>query len=80
MEIEQPECELGYTEEQVTRIMGTKLDRFNTWMKGATMGICDGRRYSHGRGEYELTGCGPHGGVTYTVDVLDFLAGRPVTD
>lgn len=79
-ELPAPECELGYTEHQIAQIMGPSLDRFNKWMSGQTMSICDGRRYNHKLGQYEATGCGPHGTITYSHDVRRFLSGGQPLD
>lgn len=75
-----PECTMGYTEEQVTRIMGARLYDFRRWMEGQTEAICDGREWNYETNEYEPTGCGPHGFITYRQDVERFLLGLPVVD
>lgn len=75
-----PECILGYPEIQVERILGRQMSRFKEWMRGQTMGICDGRLYNHGKREYEGTGCGPHGVVAYASDLNAFLHGQPPLD
>ena len=80
MMLERPDCELGYTAEQVARIMGDRLPEFQSWGAGSTMAECDGLRYDYRTKAYEPTGCGPHGGITYVHDVRDFLDGLPVTD
>lgn len=64
-----PECTFGYTDEQVTRIMGARLYDFRRWIDGQTGGVCDGE------GD-----CGPHGFVTPRQDVERFLLGLPVVD
>lgn len=56
------------------------MSRFKEWMRGQTMGICDGRLYNHGKREYEGTGCGPHGVVAYASDLNAFLHGQPPLD
>jgi hypothetical protein len=78
--IEEPECELGYPEKQLERILGNRLPAFNTWMAGQTIAGCEGRKYNYARKEFEPTGCGPHGFVVYASDVERFLAGLPVID
>jgi hypothetical protein len=78
--MEKPECELGYTEEQLERILGDRLPDFYRWMVGQTFTGCNGMRYNYLTGEYEPTGCGPHGFVYYAHDVNRFLSGLPVID
>lgn len=75
-----PECELGYTEEQVKSITGSRYTEFNYWMNGQTMAICDGRAYDHTLQVYKSTGCGPHGGIVYSGDVERFMLGLPIID
>ena len=75
-----PECEQGYTDAQIRTIMGARLEEFNRWMRGQTIGYCDGRAYDHVAKAHQETGCGPHGVVTYAGDVERFLDGRPVVD
>lgn len=67
-----PDCTLGYPENQVKEIMGARLREFRIWMRGQTQGVCDGQLYD--------IGCGPHGTVTYPTDVERFLQGLPVID
>jgi hypothetical protein len=77
----QTSCPLGYTEDDLQRILGARLDEFHRWMRGQTTSVCDGRRYNHEVGEHELSDCSdaPHGTVVYAVDVLQFLrGGRPL--
>ena len=74
------ECELGYPEEQLARILGNRLREFHGWMFGQTMAICDGRRYDPGTDAYEPSGCGPHGFIVYPWDLGRFLDGLPVID
>lgn len=80
MKVELPECELGYTDEQLHRILGDRFREFNFWMSGQTRAMCDGRRYSYEKNEYESTGCGPHGGIVYPWDLIQFLNGKPNID
>jgi len=44
MEIENPKCELGYTIEQIERILSDRYAEFTRWMDGQTMALC----YTHG--------------------------------
>lgn len=78
--LEDPECELGYTEEQLERILGDRYQEFNFWMSGQTMSICDGRAYNYNLKKYEPTGCGPHGVVVYSWDLDRFLNNLPIID
>lgn len=80
-ELPKPECEYGYTVEQVKEIMGDDVQRFYHWMRGQTMAICEGNAYNHDTKEYEEA-CGgvSHGYVTYGYDIERFLAGLPVID
>ncbi len=75
-----PACELGYTQEQLVEILGDRLPEFNKWMVGQTAGICDGRSYDHEKQQYNETGCGPHGFITYSWDVQRFVDGKPIID
>lgn len=76
-----PECTYGYTQDQVSQIMGAaRLYDFRKWMAGQTEMLCDGQEYNHETGKYEPTGCGPHGIITYRQDVERFLLGLPVVD
>jgi hypothetical protein len=75
-----PDCRLGYTDSQVSAIVGAHLKEFNFWMAGQTMSICEGRRYNFDREKYEPDGCGPHGVVIYPWDLERFLDGRPIVD
>lgn len=69
-----PECEGGFTERQVTEIMGDRIEEFWRWMSGQTMMLCEGRSYNHERREYEES-CGgvAHGPITYSWDLKRFL-------
>lgn len=80
VELEAPECELGYPLRQLQRVLGIKYPQFSKWFAGQTGAICDGRKYSYERKEYEPTGCGPHGMVVYTHDLRNFLQGGRVLD
>jgi hypothetical protein len=72
---------MGFSRTQIEQIMGEKLKKFDSWMRGQTQAICDGRQYNFETKEYEPAACTePHGWITYVWDTKDFLAGRPVTD
>lgn len=79
-DIEEPDCQIGYTWEQAKRIVGGRLDEFQQWMAGQTVALCDGRRYDHDKREHEPTGCGPHGMAVYPWDLKRFLRGGPILD
>lgn len=78
--LEKPECELGYPEDQLQRILGEKYEEFRKWMRGQTMGVCDGRFYNYDTKEYQPTFCGPHGPVVYSWDVAVYLDGGAPLD
>ena len=89
--MEQPECQMGYTGEQVARIMGNRLGEFHVWMHGQTRSLCEGpfkpEWWEYIRAHPEFYGENPrpacevaHGGITSEVDVLRFLERRPVID
>jgi hypothetical protein len=74
MKLPKPECEFGYTESQVTKILGSKAPRFWNWMNGQTFGFCDGRIYDHEKKTYEKCCNGEsHGTVVYPSDLERFL-------
>jgi hypothetical protein len=76
----QPECELGYTTEQLKEIIDNMLE-FDRWMNGQTRAICEGRKYNHDTREWEVACDGvAHGLVTYQSDVERYLAGAEVID
>lgn len=95
MRLPEPECPLGYPESQLQKILG-KAALFNifcNWMRGQTMGLCDGLRWNPDadwydqnwtprRGCYEPSDCydSPHGGVVYRSDLERWMAGLPVVD
>jgi len=62
-------------------MLGSKFDSFGYWMRGQTIGICEGRSYNHGTKEYEVS-CGgvSHGVVVYKDDLRRFILGLPVID
>lgn len=76
-----PECEGGYTYRQRAEILGDRLDEFGNWMRGQTMMLCAGRRYSYGAGDY-VPACNgvAHGVVVYPWDLQRFLDGGPIID
>lgn len=74
-ELPNPECNMGYTNKQVAEIMGDQLANFQEWSIGCTRSICEGRKYNHETSKYEPDSCGPHGVVTYRIDVDHFLSG-----
>jgi len=70
-----PDCKLGYTQSQIEQIVGTALmPKFNEFMRGQTLGICEGKQYDPEINGYRLSNCGPHGIVTYPCDVQNFFA------
>lgn len=79
-EIEAPECQMGYTQSQLERILGDRFQDFLLWTYGQTVGLCDGRQYNHETQDYEQTHCGPHGLAFYEWDLKRFLKGLPVID
>lgn len=68
-------CHLGYPRDAVEQIFAENVARFDEWMRGQTVAICDGRRFDHEAAEYEPTNCGPHGVVVYEWDLRRYLAG-----
>lgn len=78
-ELPPPECSMGYTSAQLDTILGTDRERFNRWMRGQTVALCDGREYDHVTKEYHETGHA-HGVVVYGTDLRNFLVGGPVLD
>jgi hypothetical protein len=79
-ELEKPECRFGYTEEQIKRILGYRINMFHKFMVGQTMAICDGKLFDEATGQYVGSNCGPHGSITYAVDLHQFLANLPPLD
>jgi hypothetical protein len=47
--VETKECPQGLTESELQGLFGERLHEFNFWMRGQTMGVCEGRRYHHDR-------------------------------
>lgn len=74
-----PSCELGFTLDDLKKIIGEDLTEFHKWMAGQTVSFCDGRAYDYELEAYINTGCGPHGSVYYYHDVKRFLQNRPVS-
>jgi hypothetical protein len=75
-----PACQLGYTNNQLDEILGTRRKDFSKWLHGQTVALCDGRNYNSRLKTYVDSGCGPHGLITYTSDLIGFLNGSPVLD
>jgi hypothetical protein len=83
LELQEPTCPHGYTEDDLTEILGEDgLVPFWNWMSGQTVMLCDGRKYNHTMGEYVETSCSatPHGVVVYEWDLERFMLGLPVVD
>lgn len=75
------ECKLGYTRTELEERLGSdRLARFDVWMRGQTIAICDGLIYSHEARAYMASNCGPHGAVVYSHDLERFLLGQLVVD
>lgn len=78
-----PECHGGYPMAQLERELGMQsFRRFQLWMNGQTMMVCEGRRYDPLARAYEPDECAdhPHGGVAYTWDVDRWLQAGPIID
>lgn len=73
----EPECQHGYTQTQIEKIMGDRIDAFYRWMRGQTTMLCDGRRYDYTIKSYVPDGCSPggHGMIIYRSDVEQYLNG-----
>lgn len=95
VEIPESSCPDGYTQEDITRILGDREDEFWQWMAGQTMMLCDGREYDHKHRRYVATECsgmypgtwltndaapGGHGIVVYSHDFKRFIKGLPIVD
>lgn len=76
-----PECRLGYTRAQVAELFGNRVGEFDHWMRGQTIGLCEGKKYNHETESYEPA-CGgvEHGPAYYPWDVDRFIRGDPVID
>lgn len=76
-----PECHLGYTRAQVVDVFGDRVGEFDHWMRGQTIGLCEGKRYNYETEEYEPACEGvAHGPAWYPWDVQRFIRGDPVID
>lgn len=75
MQLPKPDCHYGYTESQVCEIMGERIHEFDAFQAGATVALCTGKAVSRGTHSHYPTNCGPHGYITYVVDVIAFLEG-----
>lgn len=80
IQLPKAECRYGYTTDQVKEIVGDRLAEFQDYMKGQTQTLCSGSGYNHETKKYYATGCGPHGCVTYGIDIWRFLHNRPPLD
>lgn len=71
--MEAPICKRGYTTVQLARILGNRLGAFGRFMRGQTVGIC--------QGEIDHAGCKEaHGIVTYPRDLEQFIRGGAPLD
>lgn len=80
-----PSCPLGYTQADLERHFGAKVGEPHAlWdqLTGQTGVICEGRKYNHGREEYEPDACAenPHGMISYVGDVEEWYRGKPASD
>lgn len=69
----EPRCRLGYPQDQVKEITGSRYDEFGRWMRGQTIALCEGTKNPYGCSD-------PHGIVIYGSDIAQFLRGGPVLD
>ena len=80
----EPDCSAGYSLDYLQEILDYEtFERFNDWMYGQTMALCDGKRFNHETRQYEPDCETPHGGVAYSWDVKRFLGiipGKEVWD
>jgi hypothetical protein len=78
----QPDCEFGYTLDQVKTLVGDKLPEFYEWMDGQTVARCDLREFDHELRIYQRTRCRHAASQTiyYVDDVSRFVQGLPVID
>lgn len=77
----EPECELGYTRAQIEEMFGDQVGQFDRWMRGQTIGLCEGRGYNFDTEEYEpVCGGAAHGPAYYRWDVARYKAGLPIID
>lgn len=81
MQLPEPQCRNGYTNDQLKAILGDRYTEFNDWMVGQTVRLCDGLRWNEALDVHEPNGCDePHGFVAYRWDLERFLAGLPIID
>lgn len=80
--IPDPECESGYPWSQIETFLGVeRTEELMRWMRGQTMTLCEGRRYSHDTEDYsEKCGGVAHGPVVYAWDLERFMRGGPILD
>lgn len=88
----EPECQHGYTWQQVKDILGRREEEFWRWMRGQTVSGCQQEPQREWRKDTEAPGgmclvdvgpplCDrPHGMVVYPWDVKRFLDGGPIID
>lgn len=72
-------CPQGCTEGDLERIFpGDERKEFGHWMRGQTVGYCNGHAWNYDKHRDEPTACinTPHGMVTYTSDVERYLRYR----
>ena len=80
-DLPEAECRVGFPDNQVHEIMGSRYDEFWKWMYGQTYAHCEGRAYNHDKREYEIACDGvSHGPVVYGGDVYRFLNNLPIVD
>lgn len=69
-----PECEFGYTVDQLKDILGDRLEEFYDWHEGRTYVECDGTQwFPEFRRNGECCNGIKHGDVYYYSDVRRFL-------
>lgn len=56
MELPEPSCPGGYTWSDLEALLGPGLPKFNQWMSGQTMMLCDGKRYHYDRAHTSACG------------------------
>jgi hypothetical protein len=81
LNLPKPECRYGYTEKQVSEIIGKNLSLFDEWMMGQTFAICEGREWDEKQKIY-VPSCGGihHGPIVYRQDLERFLLRLPPLD
>lgn len=76
-----PACKHGYTRIQLELIFGNKLEDFNKWMYGQTCMLCNAKEYDIELDQEVPSGCKePHGVITYSCDVEQYLNGLDPLD